>query len=174
LASRTRFYPMFLGSPNGSFKLHPLTHLRPMHYSGNKETGKWLPKDDGFGNGTIGWGHNCGKCEDFAGGITKAQGGALLKSDLAAFEKSVNGIVGGKATQQQFDALVAFAFNVRNYQGSTLMHNAGSGAPVSEANFTAYGNARNRQGILVPVPSLLRRRESEWDVYANGIYNSSH
>jgi len=140
----------------------------------DEATGLSLPKDDGFGNGTIGWGHNCGKCEDFAGGMTKSQGDDLLQSDLVVLEKSVSRITGRKATQQQFDALVAFAFNVRNYQSSTLMHNVASGVPVTEAHFTAYGHARNSQGILVSVPSLLRRRESEWDVYASGVYNSSH
>jgi hypothetical protein len=34
LASRTRFYPMFLGSPNGSFKLRPLLTPAAAHYSG--------------------------------------------------------------------------------------------------------------------------------------------
>jgi RHS repeat-associated protein len=46
--------------------------------TGDKKNGLTYAKDDGFGNGTIGWGHNCGKCSDFAGGITKAQGDALL------------------------------------------------------------------------------------------------
>ncbi|MFC6644128.1 glycoside hydrolase family protein [Granulicella cerasi] len=137
----------------------------------DKKTGLWLPKDDGFGNGTIGWGHNCGKCAGFAGGITKAQGDALLTSDLASYESSVSRITGGNASQQQFDALVSFAFNVKSYQGSTLMHNAAAGLPVTEANFTAYGNARNAQHVLVPVPGLMRRREQEWDVYANGDYS---
>jgi hypothetical protein len=40
----------------------------------DKKTGLTYTKDDGFGNGTIGWGHKCGACTDFAGGITKAQG----------------------------------------------------------------------------------------------------
>ncbi len=86
----------------------------------------------------------------------------------------MNGIVGGKVNQQQFDGLVAFAFNVRSYQGSTLMHSAASGKPVTEANFTDYGNARNKQGGLIHVPSIYKRRESEWNVYANGVYDSSH
>jgi RHS repeat-associated protein len=136
----------------------------------DKKTGLTYAKDDGFGNGTIGWGHNCGKCADFAGGITKAQGDALLTQDLGRFEGAVNGL-GANLSQQQFDGLVSFAFNVKSYQGSTLMHNTAAGLPVTEANFTAYGNARNAQHVLVPVPGLMRRREQEWDVYANGDYS---
>src|SRR6516162_9805810 len=33
--SRTHFYPMFLGSPNGSFKIRALPKPTPVHYSGN-------------------------------------------------------------------------------------------------------------------------------------------
>jgi GH24 family phage-related lysozyme (muramidase) len=138
----------------------------------DKKTGLTYAKDDGFGNGTIGWGHNCGKCADFKDGITKEQGEALLKSDLAGFEKSVNGL-GASLSQQQFDGLVSFAFNVRNYGGSTLFGNVSSGTAVTEANFTAYGHARVG-GKLVEVPSLMARRRSEYNIYANGVYDSSH
>jgi len=138
----------------------------------DKKTGLTYAKDDGFGNGTIGWGHNCGKCADFKDGITKEQGEALLKSDLAGFEKSVNGL-GASLSQQQFDGLVSFAFNVRNYGSSTLFGNVSSGTAVTEANFTAYGHA-HVGGKLVEVPSLMARRRSEYNIYANGVYDSSH
>lgn len=138
----------------------------------DKKTGLTFAKDDGFGNGTIGWGHNCGKCADFAGGITKAEGDALLIKDLGSFEGAVNGL-GANLSQQQFDGLVSFAFNVRNSGGSTLFSNVASGTPVTEGNFTAYGHARVN-GQMVAVPGLMRRRESEYNVYANGVYDSSH
>lgn len=138
----------------------------------DKKTGLTYAKDDGFGNGTIGWGHNCGKCADFKDGITKEQGEALLKSDLAGFEKSVNGL-GASLSQQQFDGLVSFAFNVRNYGSSTLFGNVSSGTAVTEANFTAYGHAHVGRK-LVEVPSLMARRRSEYNIYANGVYDSSH
>jgi GH24 family phage-related lysozyme (muramidase) len=138
----------------------------------DKKTGLTYAKDDGFGNGTIGWGHNCGKCADFAGGITRAQGDALLTQDLGRFEGAVNGL-GANLSQQQFDGLVAFAFNVRRFQNSTLMGNVASGRPVTEANFTVYGGVVHNH-VKTVVPSIYRRRETEWDVYANGHYDSSH
>ncbi len=138
----------------------------------DKKTGLTYAKDDGFGNGTIGWGHNCGKCADFKDGITKDQGEALLKSDLAGFEKSVNGL-GASLSQQQFDGLVSFAFNVTHYGDSTLFSNVASGTAVTEGNFTAYGHA-HVGGKLVEVPSLMARRRSEYNIYANGVYDSSH
>ncbi|MGG6462653.1 RHS repeat-associated core domain-containing protein [Solilutibacter silvestris] len=138
----------------------------------DKKLGAWVAKDDGFGNGTIGWGHNCGKCEDFRNGITKEQAEVLLRSDLGKFEKSVNDL-GVAVSQQKFDALVSFAFNVRGYAGSTLFKNVVSGVRVTEQNFTAYGHARVR-GKLVEIRSLMARRRSEYDIYANGHYDSSH
>lgn len=138
----------------------------------DKKTGLTYAKDDGFGNGTIGWGHNCGTCADFAGGITKGQGDALLTKDLGRFEGAVNGL-GANLSQQEFDGLVSFAFNVRSFGGSTLFSNVESGSAVTEGNFTAYGHAHVK-GQLVTVPNLIRRRESEYNIYANGVYDSSH
>lgn len=60
-----------------------------------------------------------------------------------------------------------------NSGGSTLFSNVASGTAVTEGNFTAYGHARVN-GQMVAVPSLMRRRESEYNVYANGVYDSSH
>jgi len=87
-------------------------------------------------------------------------------------EKAVNGL-GASLSQQQFDGLVSFAFNVRNYGSSTLFGNVSSGTAVTEANFTAYGHA-HVGGKLVEVPSLMARRRSEYNIYANGVYDSSH
>ncbi len=138
----------------------------------DKKLNKWLPKDDGYGNLTIGWGHNCGKCEDFKNGITKEEGDALLKTDVTKFDKAVN-TLRTPMHQQEHDGLVDFAFNVRSYTGSTLFKNVASGTPVTQENFTAYGHAHKR-GKLIEVPSLMARRRSEYDAYANGTYDSSH
>jgi lysozyme len=55
--------------------------------------------------------------------ITDKQSTALLKSDIKSFEKAVNTYVLVKLTQNQFDALVSFAFNegAGNLKKSTLL-----------------------------------------------------
>ena len=145
------------------------------HWNGvyDKKTRRWLPKDDGFGNGTIGWGHNCGLCKEYKNGITKAEGDALLKKDLAYFEDSVTDYTGYASPSYQFDALVDFALNVRSYRKSTLMHNVALGRSITEKNFTSYGNA-TKGGVLIHVPSLYLRREREWLMYNSATYNSRH
>lgn len=105
-------------------------------------------------------------------GLRRSRGESLLKADLVRFEKSVNALR-SSLSQQQFDALVSFAFNVRNYGSSKLFANVSSGTAVTEENFTAYGHARVNEK-LVEIPSLMARRRSEYDIYENNKYDSSH
>jgi GH24 family phage-related lysozyme (muramidase) len=81
-----------------------------------------------------------------------------LTQDLGRFEKAVNSL-GVNLNQQQFDALVSFAFNVRNFGTSTLFSNVASGTAVTKENFTAYGHAR-KDGKLIEVPSLMKGAEA--------------
>lgn len=83
----------------------------------------YLYDTDGGGHCTVGWGHlvHRGKCDgrenekQFLEGITQTTGDTLLKSDLEWAENSVSRMLaanGVLANQNQFDALVVFAFNV--------------------------------------------------------------
>lgn len=70
---------------------------------------------------TIGYGHYGVKQGAV---ITEAQATELLKRDVHAFELGVNNLLGNtKVNQNQFDALVSFAFNcgLGNLQKSTLL-----------------------------------------------------
>lgn len=100
--------------------------------------------------------------------ITEAEAEALLKKDLARFESAVNKLTGGKVTQDQFDSLVAFAFNVGEGAGglktSTLLreHNAGDFAEAAE-QFKRWNRAGGR--VLA---GLTRRRAAEAALYRSG------
>ncbi len=78
---------------------------------------------DGGGHCTIGWGHlvHPGKCDGkenekiFQKGITQNEGDSLLTKDTKTAEDAVNtkvGALGATLTQNQFDALVSFTYNV--------------------------------------------------------------
>ena len=91
---------------------------------------------DSMGVWTIGYGHACqssgtdlpeygvqctsGHC---SGSLTKSQGKKVLDSDVASFEKCVRSNVKVHLTQNQFDALVSFTYNVGcgGLQESTLL-----------------------------------------------------
>lgn len=89
--------------------------------------------------------------------MLRTEGDALLTKDLGRFEGAVNGL-GANLSQQQFDGLVDFAFNVRHFGDSPLFSNVASGSAVTEGNFTAYGHALvNRKWFRCPpAPGILK------------------
>ena len=96
--------------------------------------------------------------------INKAQADALLRQDLARFERGVAALVAGHATAQgQFDALVSFAFNLGlgALGGSSLLrlHKAGS-FDAAAGEFGKWIHAGGRV-----LPGLVRRRAAEAALY---------
>lgn len=120
---------------------------------------------------TIGYGHT-GPDVHLGQVITKAQADQLLANDLHKFEVSVTGLVGTAPTsQQQFDALVSFAFNVGSHTLfiSQLLgyHKAGNYAAAA-AEFIAP-----RHPWFSALPGLAKRRKGERAVYLTGAYNTT-
>ena len=76
---------------------------------------------DSVGIWTIGYGHTKGVKEGMI--ITETKAEELLKKDLEYFEDHVTTLVKIPITQNQFDALVSFTFNVGegNLKKSTLL-----------------------------------------------------
>ncbi|MGR2664258.1 lysozyme [Chromobacterium haemolyticum] len=107
---------------------------------------------------TIGYGHTG---PDVTPGqvITQAQADALLARDLERFEAGVSRLVSVQLNQNQFDALVSFAYNLGlgALQGSTLLRllNAGDYAGAA-AQFPRWNKASGKE-----LPGLTRRRAAE-------------
>jgi GH24 family phage-related lysozyme (muramidase) len=112
---------------------------------------------------TIGWGTT--GADVTPGTIwTKAQCDARLDQDVTAFALQVTSALGTAATtQNQFDALVDFAYNlgIRNLQTSTLLklHKAGN-YPGAAAEFPKWNMAAGKV-----LPGLVRRRAAEQALY---------
>ncbi|KQO56460.1 lysozyme [Sphingomonas sp. Leaf257] len=90
--------------------------------------------------------------------ITEAQATALLAQDVVRFEKAVNGL-GVALTQNQFDALVSFAFNVgeKALRDSTLAKKLKAGDyKRAAAQFGAWVKGGGKT-----LPGLVRRRAAE-------------
>lgn len=91
--------------------------------------------------------------------ITNAQAMKILAQDLVQFEDAVDQAVKVPLTQNQFDALVSFVFNVgpANFQKSTLLRklNAGQYAAVP-AELMKWTKAAGQE-----MPGLVRRRRAE-------------
>lgn len=110
---------------------------------------------------TIGYGHTGGvKRGDV---ITQSQAEAFLRDDLRRFERAVSRLA-PRTTQNQFDALVSFAFNLGegNLEKSTLLnkHNAGDYAGAAK-EFIRWNRAAGKV-----LNGLTRRRTEEAALYA--------
>ena len=110
---------------------------------------------------TIGYGHTAGVKSGMV--ITEAQAEEFLRSDIAVFEKAVNDQKLA-LTQNMFDALVSFTFNVGvgNFKRSTLLRkikvNPWDNSIMDEFLRWVYSKGR-------VLPGLQRRRLDEMKLY---------
>ena len=129
-------------------------------------------KDPGSDDGlpiTIGWGSTTdenGKPIKLGDVWSQERADTRFAMDLAKFEADVRSMIGSApTTQNQFDALVSFTYNLGkgNVSGSTLMakHKAGDYA-AAKANFAKwiYNDGKVMKG-------LIRRRAAEAALYAS-------
>jgi lysozyme len=90
---------------------------------------------------------------------TQAQADARLETDLARAAQAVNGLVHVEITQNQFDALADFTFNVGagNFRSSTLLRLLNQGDVSGAANEFPKWNKANGKVMQ----GLVRRRAAE-------------
>ena len=106
---------------------------------------------------TIGYGHTKNVKQGMK--ITKEQATNLLKDDLKTYENYVNKYVKVKLNQNQFDALVSFAFNCGGgaLKSSTLLKKLNKGDYEGAANELLRWNKANGKVLA----GLTRRRKAE-------------
>ena len=109
---------------------------------------------------TIGYGHTAGVYKGMK--ITQAQADAFLKQDIAKFEKYINNPsyvpFTDKLNQNQFDALVSFAFNLG--QGNVKKMCTGRTINQIPSAMQQYCKAAGKT-----LPGLQRRRKAEAALY---------
>lgn len=95
--------------------------------------------------------------------ITESQAVDYLKADLQQFESAVNGAVKVPVTQNQFDALVSFTYNLGagNLRSSTLLKKLNAGDYAGAADeFPKWNKAGGKE-----LAGLTRRRNAERDLF---------
>ena len=96
--------------------------------------------------------------------ITEVEATELLKSMLKSFEQYVDSYCVDSITQNQFDALVSFCYNLgpANLKSSTLLKkvNANPNDPTINAEFVKWTKAGGKT-----LAGLVRRREAESKLY---------
>jgi lysozyme len=118
---------------------------------------------DAVGLPTIGYGHLIRKGEVFPPRISKEYGEKLLQADLVRFEKRVHEIVKVPLTQNQYDVLVSFLFNlgVHALDGSTSLKLLNKGLYQQFADRLLLWNKGMIGGKLVEIQGLTNRRIKE-------------
>jgi len=116
---------------------------------------------DSVGVWTIGYGATRGVKAGMS--ITKEQAERMLLNDVQRFEPEIERLVTAKLSQNQWDALTSFTYNLgaANLESSTLRRllNAGDYAGAAE-QFTRW----NKAGGKV-LPGLVRRRAAERELF---------
>tara|TARA_B100000214_G_C23925590_1_gene608204 strand:- start:898 stop:1368 length:471 start_codon:yes stop_codon:yes gene_type:complete len=106
---------------------------------------------------TIGYGHIKGVSEGMS--ITQEQAEQMLLDELKEYENYINELVTVSLSQNQFDALVSWVYNLgpANLQSSTLLKVLNSG---DYSGVPAQIERWNKAGGKV-LEGLIRRREAE-------------
>jgi GH24 family phage-related lysozyme (muramidase) len=129
--------------------------------------------NDPAGHCTIGYGHlvHLGNCDgsepaDLRKGITRKRARELLRNDAASAEAAINDAVQVPLSQEQFDALVSFVFNVGTgaFGKSTLLRRLNKGryqdVPGQLDRWVKAGGKT--------LEGLVRRRKEEGELFASG------
>jgi len=122
------------------------------------------------GSKTIGYGHVIKVGEHFDSPITKEQAIELFEKDLEKYSIGVRSLTKDvKLTQQQFDALVSFSYNVGlgAFEDSTLLKVIKRGGSDEEVKAQLDRWTRAGGEHLV---GLWRRRQDEFEIWKNGEY----
>lgn len=119
---------------------------------------------------TIGWGntkYENGQAVKMGDAITKERADELFKNIANDFAKGVRRLVTAQLTENQYSALVCFAYNLGlgNLQRSTLLKkvNANPADPTIRDEFMKWTKAGGKV-----LQGLVRRREAEANLYFSG------
>jgi lysozyme len=124
---------------------------------------------DMVGVWTIGYGHTGSDVHE-GETISTADADQLLTNDLHRFETAVTSLVADATTsQQQFDAMVSFAYNLGAgalANSKVLAFHKAQDYEAAAADFVQWDHAGGKV-----VEGLLRRRQGEAAVYLDGTYS---
>lgn len=143
-------------------------YLKPYDDQTSKVITAWIK------GGTIGYGHLIKQTEwnTYKNGFSEVNASTLLQQDLAPFITVVQNEVTANLRQNEFDALVILAFNIGSdgFAGSSVLKLVNNPNAVTKYKSLedAWKAWNTSQGKVMK--GLDRRRQSEWDIYSQGIY----
>lgn len=120
------------------------------------------------GKKTVGYGHVVRKNESFSESLTESMATDLLIEDLSSrYEPPILGLVDVPMTQNQFDALVCFVFNVgaANFESSTLLKKLNKEDYTGAADEFLKWTKATVNGVKKELAGLVKRRNAERDLF---------
>jgi lysozyme len=130
----------------------------------------WKQGDPVTGTITIGYGHAVKAGEDYSKGVTQEQADALFTADTKSTIDEIKADVTVQLSQQQFDAIVSYVFNVG--QDNSLVGTKF----ISNLNSSDYAGAASQMDINKSggtyMQGLQDRRVAEQNIFNNGIYTN--
>lgn len=113
---------------------------------------------------TIGYGHTKGVYQGMK--ITQSQAESFLREDCNRFENNVNSFASKyNWTQNEFDALVSFAFNI----GSINKLTGTPSGTRTKQEISDMIRAYNKDATGKVLAGLVRRRQAEYDLFNTGV-----
>lgn len=115
---------------------------------------------------TIGWGHTV---EVNKGDVcTQEQADQWFEEDISIYEKGITRLVTAKLSQNKFDGLVSFVYNIGlgAFEKSTLLR------LLNESNYMGASEQFKRWVLGSngkPLLGLIRRREAERKLFMEGV-----
>ena len=142
--------------------------LKPYDDQTGKDITSWCK------GATIGYGHliPSHEWEKYKKGIDAAAAQNLFIADVFPFVRAVTSIVTAQLSQNQFDALVIFVFNIgiNGFSSSAVLKlvNDPTAETVHKDLESAWKAWNKSQGIVNA--GLVNRRNAEWNIYSKNIY----
>ena len=138
----------------------------------------------GKGNCTIGYGYqvHAGPCDGrneempFMNGINEERAEELFNERVSGVQKTIHLYVGVPLTQNQYDALVSFTYNVgdgRFISSDVLAYlNQGeyelAGKEMEQFHFAEYEDIETGEKVLKTYQGLIERRKKEAQLFLGG------
>ncbi|ETX04329.1 MAG: hypothetical protein ETSY2_29395 [Candidatus Entotheonella gemina] len=144
--------------------------LKPYNDQTGQDISSWVR------GATIGYGHLIlqNEWDVYKNGITKAQAEQLFADDSVPYVNGVNGGLKVEVQQHQFDAMVILTYNigVPNFLSSSALKLIND--PNAQTNYSSLESAwkawNRSQGRVTQ--GLINRRNAEWKIYSQGIYET--